>query len=132
MVVVNIFDRNDAENAVLSLDCRGLGSLCSFRLIRRHGKPSSHEGASDCDAAGHSSGENKRILCTHGKCPSFLHPRSTTGTSSIMASSITSKLDEHIESLREGNTLTENEVKALCDQVGCVGNMDVLLCARMR
>ena len=46
MVVVNIFDRNDAENAVLSLDCRGLGSLCSFRLIRRHGKPSSHEGAS--------------------------------------------------------------------------------------
>jgi len=27
------------------------------------------------------------------------------------------KLDEHIQSLREGNTLTENEVKALCDKV---------------
>jgi len=27
------------------------------------------------------------------------------------------KLDEHIQSLREGNTLTENEVKALCEKV---------------
>ena len=27
------------------------------------------------------------------------------------------KLDEQIASLREGNTLTENEVKALCDKV---------------
>lgn len=27
------------------------------------------------------------------------------------------KLDEHIQALREGNTLTENEVKALCDKV---------------
>jgi hypothetical protein len=27
------------------------------------------------------------------------------------------KLDEHIEQLREGNTLTENEVRALCDKV---------------
>lgn len=30
----------------------------------------------------------------------------------------TAKLDEHIERLRGGNTLTENEVRALCDQVG--------------
>jgi hypothetical protein len=29
----------------------------------------------------------------------------------------TSKLDEQISLLREGNTLTENEVKALCDKV---------------
>jgi serine/threonine-protein phosphatase 2A catalytic subunit len=29
----------------------------------------------------------------------------------------TTKLDEHIEKLRSGNTLTENEVRALCDQV---------------
>jgi len=28
-----------------------------------------------------------------------------------------SKLDQHIEKLRTGNTLTENEVKALCEQV---------------
>jgi hypothetical protein len=27
------------------------------------------------------------------------------------------KLDEHITALREGNTLTENEVKALCEKV---------------
>jgi serine/threonine-protein phosphatase 2A catalytic subunit len=27
------------------------------------------------------------------------------------------KLDEHINSLREGNTLTEHEVKALCEKV---------------
>lgn len=27
------------------------------------------------------------------------------------------KIDEQIASLREGNTLTENEVKALCDKV---------------
>lgn len=27
------------------------------------------------------------------------------------------RLDEHIDSLREGNTLTENEVKALCEKV---------------
>jgi hypothetical protein len=27
------------------------------------------------------------------------------------------KLDEHIQSLREGNTLTENEVKQLCEKV---------------
>ena len=30
---------------------------------------------------------------------------------------IMDKLDEQIASLREGNTLTENEVKALCDKV---------------
>ena len=29
----------------------------------------------------------------------------------------TSHLDEHIEKLRNGGTLTENEVKALCDKV---------------
>jgi hypothetical protein len=29
----------------------------------------------------------------------------------------TAKIDEHIERLREGNTLTENEVKALCEKV---------------
>jgi hypothetical protein len=29
----------------------------------------------------------------------------------------TAKLDEQISSLREGNTLTENEVKALCEKV---------------
>jgi hypothetical protein len=27
------------------------------------------------------------------------------------------KLDEHIERLRKGDTLTENEVKALCEKV---------------
>jgi hypothetical protein len=27
------------------------------------------------------------------------------------------KLDEHITALREGNTLTENQVKALCEKV---------------
>ena len=27
------------------------------------------------------------------------------------------RLDEHIVKLREGNTLTENEVKALCEKV---------------
>lgn len=27
------------------------------------------------------------------------------------------QVEEHIERLREGNTLTENEVKALCDKV---------------
>jgi hypothetical protein len=27
------------------------------------------------------------------------------------------KIDEQIASLREGNTLTENEVKVLCDKV---------------
>jgi hypothetical protein len=27
------------------------------------------------------------------------------------------KIDEHIAALREGNTLTENEVKALCEKV---------------
>ena len=30
---------------------------------------------------------------------------------------IMDKIDEQIASLREGNTLTENEVKALCDKV---------------
>jgi len=30
----------------------------------------------------------------------------------------TSKLDEQISRLRDGNTLTETEVKALCEQVG--------------
>jgi hypothetical protein len=30
------------------------------------------------------------------------------------------KLDEHIQSLREGNTLTENEVKQLCEKVSHV------------
>lgn len=29
-------------------------------------------------------------------------------------------LDEHISRLREGNTLTENEVKALCEKVRAV------------
>jgi hypothetical protein len=29
----------------------------------------------------------------------------------------TAKLDEHIERLHGGNTLTENEVRALCEQV---------------
>ena len=28
------------------------------------------------------------------------------------------RLDEHIERLRAGDTLTENEIKALCDKVG--------------
>jgi hypothetical protein len=37
-------------------------------------------------------------------------------SSEAMALELT-KLDEHIKSLRDGNTLTENEVKALCDKV---------------
>ena len=41
------------------------------------------------------------------------------------------KIDEQIASLREGNTLTENEVKALCDKVGsqraCCGCFSIRL-----
>lgn len=39
------------------------------------------------------------------------------------------KIDEHISSLREGNTLTENEVKALCEKVNiaCDPSDDPLL-----
>lgn len=38
------------------------------------------------------------------------------GWNEVMALDV-GKLDEHISSLREGNTLTENEVKALCEKV---------------
>ena len=41
------------------------------------------------------------------------------------------KLDEHIQALRNGNTLTENEVKALCEKV-CVAQVATTLARRMQ
>ena len=38
----------------------------------------------------------------------------------------TAKLDQHIQALRDGSTLTENEVKALCEKVRCVCPMAAL------
>jgi len=43
------------------------------------------------------------------------------------------KMDEHIQALREGNTLTENEVKALCEKVrpGMTAGAACVTCFRL-